>query len=704
MLDELASRERRFARVERSQPSPAPSLAVDTMSFTADSFKGKLVKLSDSQQSIQTLSHWVQHHKRACDESAAVWASECLRAAPNRHLLFVYLANDIIQNSRKKGNEFVKSYGDQLITVLPAVYDLAVPPVQTKLVRMLSIWEERGVLAASTISELRSKLSIAGGDARAVADAAPPSSRQRAPVPPAKRPPPEEELISDDDDEYVPEPLESTPEPIGGLDDSGGGMGGGMAGGMALADLLVTLDQGSLVDELQAEREADLDTAALEAVEVADPSELSAAGARTAAAIELLASQKAKIMEELDARRKLIVLLANSVERQHEQVCARARSADCLHRHVYSTHARRVLPPPCALTMAACHECLTVVPAACVRRGSVRGSMMLCAGARRCCRRRDRRRSRWQAWPRAWRTSAPWRRRICEPQSARERAPWRARAETGRGARRSSGVPLSRGSPWIRSRRLIRRVLSRHGAICAERGRKYGRCVTHIFASLSSTLGLLSDATVPRRRTAAQSVQMSLTSTSYAGPSISSLSSQLKPVSFSAPETRRSSLTSSLAGSESSHMSLPDIHKSPAVSTAGVVRMPLRHSRSHNTFATPPRPTIKHIAYMDQLYANQHVSADKRGQHSMGHGRTTRTLSRMEAGSTAFGMPHWEPAVNRELERATARMMKDLLKPIPLSPLSRYRTTLTQWPSAPAQAKLTKWPTQPRGGATFRAG
>ena len=446
MLDELASRERRFARVERSQPSPAPSLAVDTMSFTADSFKGKLVKLSDSQQSIQTLSHWVQHHKRACDESAAVWASECLRAAPNRHLLFVYLANDIIQNSRKKGNEFVKSYGDQLITVLPAVYDLAVPPVQTKLVRMLSIWEERGVLAASTISELRSKLSIAGGDARAVADAAPPSSRQRAPVPPAKRPPPEEELISDDDDEYVPEPLESTPEPIGGLDDSGGGMGGGMAGGMALADLLVTLDQGSLVDELQAEREADLDTAALEAVEVADPSELSAAGARTAAAIELLASQKAKIMEELDARRKLIVLLANSVERQHEQVCARARSADCLHRHVYSTHARRVLPPPCALTMAACHECLTVVPAACVRRGSVRGSMMLCAGARRCCRRRGRRRSRWQAWPRAWRTSAPWRRRICEPQSARERAPWRARAETGRGARRSSGVPLSRGS------------------------------------------------------------------------------------------------------------------------------------------------------------------------------------------------------------------------------------------------------------------
>mgnify|MGYP001188408094 CR=1 FL=1 len=40
-----------------------------------------------------------------------------------------------------------------------------------------------------------------------------------------------------------------------------------MGGGIALADLLMTLDQGSLIDELQAEREADLHISALEDVE-----------------------------------------------------------------------------------------------------------------------------------------------------------------------------------------------------------------------------------------------------------------------------------------------------------------------------------------------------------------------------------------------------------------------------------------------------
>ena len=42
--------------------------------FSASSFKSKLEKLSESQQSIQTLSHWVQYHKKSVKESAAIWA------------------------------------------------------------------------------------------------------------------------------------------------------------------------------------------------------------------------------------------------------------------------------------------------------------------------------------------------------------------------------------------------------------------------------------------------------------------------------------------------------------------------------------------------------------------------------------------------------------------------------------------------------
>ena len=99
-----------------------------------------------------------------------------------------------------------------------------------------------------------------------------------------------------------------------------------MGGGIALADLLMTLDQGSLIDELQAEREADLDISALEDVEVSDPSMIEETKAKASEAITLLSSQRARLVEEMEARRQLILLLAGSVERQNEQ-CERLDGA-----------------------------------------------------------------------------------------------------------------------------------------------------------------------------------------------------------------------------------------------------------------------------------------------------------------------------------------------------------------------------------------
>ena len=36
-------------------------------------YVGKLLKLNDSSQSIQTLSHWVQFHRKSSKESASTW-------------------------------------------------------------------------------------------------------------------------------------------------------------------------------------------------------------------------------------------------------------------------------------------------------------------------------------------------------------------------------------------------------------------------------------------------------------------------------------------------------------------------------------------------------------------------------------------------------------------------------------------------------
>ena len=150
------------------------------MSFKAEDFRAKLGKLSNSEGSIQTLSHWVQHHKKAATESAAVWATEVLRSRSGAaRLNMIYMVNDVLQNSRRKvrgalaggprrrllrcpqaaagapapqpptptpsphpralrpwqGPQFVNEYGNVLPNVLPAVYAAAEPAMQ--------VWNKR---------------------------------------------------------------------------------------------------------------------------------------------------------------------------------------------------------------------------------------------------------------------------------------------------------------------------------------------------------------------------------------------------------------------------------------------------------------------------------------------------------------------------------------------------------------------------------
>lgn len=80
-------------------------------------------------------------------------------AVPNRKLVFMYLANDVIQNSKKKGPEYSASFS---LTLAKAFKDIGKYCNDEKtiksLTRILSIWEERGVYEADKIKEFRAGL------------------------------------------------------------------------------------------------------------------------------------------------------------------------------------------------------------------------------------------------------------------------------------------------------------------------------------------------------------------------------------------------------------------------------------------------------------------------------------------------------------------------------------------------------------------
>lgn len=68
----------------------------------------------------------------------------------------MYLANDVIQNSKKKGPEYGKEFG----TVLKEAFEIVGGPrigekTKKNLNRILNIWEERAVYDKKQIEEFR---------------------------------------------------------------------------------------------------------------------------------------------------------------------------------------------------------------------------------------------------------------------------------------------------------------------------------------------------------------------------------------------------------------------------------------------------------------------------------------------------------------------------------------------------------------------
>lgn len=78
---------------------------------------------------------------------------------PVKKLTYLYLGNDVIQNSKKKGPEFGTEFGKVLAQVFKHVSQTCTDDKTfNSLDRILSIWEERGVYEAATIKEFYKNL------------------------------------------------------------------------------------------------------------------------------------------------------------------------------------------------------------------------------------------------------------------------------------------------------------------------------------------------------------------------------------------------------------------------------------------------------------------------------------------------------------------------------------------------------------------
>ncbi|XP_026055408.1 regulation of nuclear pre-mRNA domain-containing protein 1B-like isoform X1 [Carassius auratus] len=131
-------------------------------SFSESALEKKLSELSNSQQSVQTLSLWIIHHRKHASFIVRVWHRELKKAKRSRKLTFLYLANDVIQNSKKKGPEFAKNFEGVLVDACSHVARDGDEGCKKHMERLLNIWQERSLYRADFIQQL--KLAIEDSD------------------------------------------------------------------------------------------------------------------------------------------------------------------------------------------------------------------------------------------------------------------------------------------------------------------------------------------------------------------------------------------------------------------------------------------------------------------------------------------------------------------------------------------------------------
>ncbi|XP_053952849.1 regulation of nuclear pre-mRNA domain-containing protein 1B [Anastrepha ludens] len=141
--------------------------------FSESALLKKLEELNSSQQSIQTLSLWLIHHRKHHAPIVKTWLKELQTVSEGKKLTFMYLANDVIQNSKKKGPE----YGKEFSHILPKVFThigetCSSDKLFGSLGRILNIWEERGVYDSKQIKEYRGRLNKEHKDSAAATSSA----------------------------------------------------------------------------------------------------------------------------------------------------------------------------------------------------------------------------------------------------------------------------------------------------------------------------------------------------------------------------------------------------------------------------------------------------------------------------------------------------------------------------------------------------
>lgn len=130
------------------------------MTLNETNLEKRFAQVSTSQGSIQSLSFFCLHYKKDHKQIAQIWL-RCLQKAKVSHrLTLIYLANDIVQNAKRKNTlAFIEDFKSILKDTIPYLKD---EKIKKSVERVFSIWQDRAVFDAKFTNELKALLNDTG--------------------------------------------------------------------------------------------------------------------------------------------------------------------------------------------------------------------------------------------------------------------------------------------------------------------------------------------------------------------------------------------------------------------------------------------------------------------------------------------------------------------------------------------------------------
>lgn len=147
------------------------------MSFSDESLKAKLSTLNETQDSIVTVSQWIMFHRyrkitasilillanfsyrRHADRIATFWLTRLRDSPPPKRLNYIYLVNEIVQNSKaRKKDDFPNAFSPLMAEATQTAYRSSTPDIQGKIRRVVEVWRARNVFEQPIQNAIEARL------------------------------------------------------------------------------------------------------------------------------------------------------------------------------------------------------------------------------------------------------------------------------------------------------------------------------------------------------------------------------------------------------------------------------------------------------------------------------------------------------------------------------------------------------------------